>query len=88
MLQDAFPATLERIDDLPAELTRAECALSAKGGKQGQQQQGQAGCKTVVEVHAFRVPGVIRMARAAVLSTTPATLPPQVSGNGCRVWVL
>jgi hypothetical protein len=73
MLQDAFPTSLERVEDIPAELAAAECALASK-----QQQQQQPGGRTRVEVQAFRVPGMIRMARAAVLSTTPTALPPQV----------
>lgn len=73
MLHDAFPTALEKVEDIPAELATAHCALPSKGGK-----TGQATGSTVVDIHAYRVPGVIRLARAAVLRTTPAALPPQV----------
>ena len=88
MLQATFPTTLLRIEDIPPELARARCALPApKGNKQpGGGGGAGAGGETVVEVHAYRVPGVIRTARAAVLSTMPAALPPQVKESVAQTY--
>ncbi len=84
MLQAAFPSTLEPVLDIPAELAAAECALPGKAAAAAAAAAaatggGSGSGGTRVEVHAFSVPGTIRRARAAVLSTTPTTLPPQVS---------
>ena len=54
---------------IPADLQRNECTTSGKGKRPD--------TSTVAEIHAYAVPGRIRQARAAVLSTIPA-VPPKV----------
>ncbi|GAB5030837.1 phycoerythrobilin:ferredoxin oxidoreductase [Nannochloropsis oceanica] len=69
-MMDARQATLPwQCSSIPVDLQRKECTTSGKGKRPD--------TSTVVEIHAYAVPGRIRQARAAVLSTVPA-VPPNV----------
>lgn len=69
-MMDARQATLPwQCLSIPADLRRNECVTLGRGKR--------SDTSTVVEIYAYAVPGRIRQARAAVLSTIPA-VPPKV----------